>query len=134
MKNANIFKMFDEIYGLRNDTCYVVAKQSKYIFYKIYDNFYIVFTEELVLKNDLINILNEIEFVLSKDVILNIIIVSDTTEEFKENECFFSNGNNLMVNFLFHNINTDFYMIYKKKLLNPFRKVIKLILCQLKFK
>ena len=91
----------------------------------IKDNYFIYFLEEIITKNNIYSFLNYMEASIIDNYDANIIIVSDTNELFKKSECLFCNGDNLNVDFIFHNLNDNSYISCMDRFGNPFFKILK---------
>ena len=125
MKNKIILDVFKSVYDLKERKDIFKNEDFKYTFYNIKDNFFICFLEEIITKNNIYSFLNYMEVSIVDNYDANIIIVSDTNELFKKSECLFWNGDNLNVDFIFHNLNDNSYTCCMDRFGNPFYRILK---------
>lgn len=125
MKNKIILDVFKSVYDLEERKDIFKNEDFKYTFCNIKDNYFICFLEEMITKNNIYSFLNYMEDSIVDNYDANIIIVSDTNELFKKSECLFWNGDNLNVDFIFHNLNDNSYTCCMDRFGNPFYKILK---------
>lgn len=125
MENIILFDIFKEKYGIEKISNMLKVDKCDYDFYKIKDDFYVVFLEVMFKKSDTMALLEYFDKVFMDCVDANIIVVSNTYEFFTDSDCLFYNGKNLYVDFLLRNVTTNRYMCCKSRFGNPFSRIIR---------